>query len=490
MSWTLSYSQSAHLCMYFLSLLVALLVQHGGCSLKAKAIVASTRIHPPNVVQYIIVNDWKKRHRHHNKKGLSEEEEVTSDDELVGSGEGSGYGYDDRQEHEEATSWSDLMMDTASVTTSSLLRRQPHHYRDTKVRVAILEMEVDDGVQLRTILSNQETPTEHASGGLDIIITKDNHNTSRAALFIWISAGLMVISMVCMCLNAQLDSELREQQERLQRQQEQNRQRRRRRPRLTLEQVEKTFALQLFNGTSLIPLSEGGENGQPGTEAAQGEEPQNTSHVSASSHPLSLLSLLDECSICLDDFTAGQHVRTLSCHHSFHAACITKWLTERSASCPLCKMNLYPGDPDAEDEENNNTAQPQAQTQQGGQPTEPTETIGERLSRQRQAVAEWFSSHFSRRRNSSEEEVTNDLEEPLLAETQPQDGENDIIETDDLIEEQPLSTSLVVEEAIQNSSVEGEGSAANTSTRSQDPPEGGPNEPVREDDGGEAEMSA
>ena len=43
------------------------------------------------------------------------------------------------------------------------------------------------------------------------------------------------------------------------------------------------------------------------------------------------------CSICLDDYDPGEHVRVLPCGHTFHGDCIFPWLTERSPTCPLCK---------------------------------------------------------------------------------------------------------------------------------------------------------
>jgi len=44
------------------------------------------------------------------------------------------------------------------------------------------------------------------------------------------------------------------------------------------------------------------------------------------------------CVICLDEFE--DKVRVLPCKHYFHEDCLVPRLTERHASCPLCRMNV------------------------------------------------------------------------------------------------------------------------------------------------------
>ena len=47
------------------------------------------------------------------------------------------------------------------------------------------------------------------------------------------------------------------------------------------------------------------------------------------------------CSICIDDFEPLEKIRLLPrCGHAFHTDCIIPWLTEKRASCPLCKQNV------------------------------------------------------------------------------------------------------------------------------------------------------
>ncbi|KAM3515670.1 hypothetical protein MY11210_000648 [Beauveria gryllotalpidicola] len=49
------------------------------------------------------------------------------------------------------------------------------------------------------------------------------------------------------------------------------------------------------------------------------------------------------CSICTEDFTVGEDVRVLPCHHQFHPGCVDPWLVNVSGTCPLCRYDLQPG---------------------------------------------------------------------------------------------------------------------------------------------------
>ncbi|KAI4304632.1 hypothetical protein MLD38_040112 [Melastoma candidum] len=56
------------------------------------------------------------------------------------------------------------------------------------------------------------------------------------------------------------------------------------------------------------------------------------------------------CSICLEQVSRGELVRSLPCFHQFHANCIDPWLRQQG-TCPVCKFKLGAAFPDAQDSE-------------------------------------------------------------------------------------------------------------------------------------------
>jgi len=52
------------------------------------------------------------------------------------------------------------------------------------------------------------------------------------------------------------------------------------------------------------------------------------------------LQMIKECTICIDDYKVGNIVRQLKCSHTFHQACIDKWLTTNKM-CPNCRVIIY-----------------------------------------------------------------------------------------------------------------------------------------------------
>ena len=67
----------------------------------------------------------------------------------------------------------------------------------------------------------------------------------------------------------------------------------------------------------------------------------NTSSSSSSSAPTAAANddAMRSCSICLEEYTRGDAVRTLPCLHCFHAPCVDHWLRDHN-TCPVCKHSL------------------------------------------------------------------------------------------------------------------------------------------------------
>jgi len=48
------------------------------------------------------------------------------------------------------------------------------------------------------------------------------------------------------------------------------------------------------------------------------------------------------CGICLDTYTprTSRYVRKLPCGHVFCSKCVERWVTQHSATCPTCRVEL------------------------------------------------------------------------------------------------------------------------------------------------------
>ena len=46
------------------------------------------------------------------------------------------------------------------------------------------------------------------------------------------------------------------------------------------------------------------------------------------------------CSICLQEYEAGEKLRRLPCGHVFHRDCVDEWLLGESKLCPMCKSSV------------------------------------------------------------------------------------------------------------------------------------------------------
>ncbi|KAI4861958.1 hypothetical protein F4820DRAFT_451423 [Hypoxylon rubiginosum] len=71
------------------------------------------------------------------------------------------------------------------------------------------------------------------------------------------------------------------------------------------------------------------------------DEDEDDEHINAALPPELIGTQGDTCAICIDTLEDNDDIRGLTCGHAFHAVCIDPWLTNRRASCPLCKTDYY-----------------------------------------------------------------------------------------------------------------------------------------------------
>ena len=50
-------------------------------------------------------------------------------------------------------------------------------------------------------------------------------------------------------------------------------------------------------------------------------------------------NLLNECSICLENYKKDDMIIILSCDHNFHESCLKEW-SQNNNSCPHCRENI------------------------------------------------------------------------------------------------------------------------------------------------------
>jgi len=93
-----------------------------------------------------------------------------------------------------------------------------------------------------------------------------------------------------------------------------------------------------------------GETRADGDDAAEGDSTETSSETSSemssdSEDPLEPASRDfpstsngERCCVCLEAWAVGAETKSLrGCRHTFHAACIDRWLTEERNACPVCR---------------------------------------------------------------------------------------------------------------------------------------------------------
>lgn len=291
-------------------LAIALLVKAGGgCSLVEKADFIRNFVNIPNFVHFLILDS----------SDLALEEDML-------------------QEEDEQPPIFFQVPSRAEVAT-----KQYFHREQTLVPQTILYVSSTNHYQLLDMLA-RESRESYESGGIQIALDSRLGTGGMSSLSIMWIAFSALLGACCCSFFLILSSRWMEEPP----MPPPSRPIRPPTRRLTREQVKRLFPIYQFNGQDLQLI----EEIAPKRKINKDQEPFVP-------RPLELSC----CSICLDEYEPGDRLRCLDpCHHAFHARCIGRWLSERSATCPLCKTELY--DPDEGNEEEDSSSSEGEQQQQ------------------------------------------------------------------------------------------------------------------------------
>lgn len=358
---------------------VALLVKKGLCSYAQKAEFASRNIHPPGIVKVLIIDGEGRI-----------DDEYDDDDEVTIEHAFNKSDDDYRDDNSSISSYEFPAYYNWNNKSTTFLRRK----KADDISVVLLHVSYRTGVELLDVILN-EVPEVRNQGGTLLKVDGVVPPMARTSVIIWTAVCACISLLLCCCLASIIEDVMEAIEE------EPEPPRRPRRQRLTIDQVRKV-PIGIFDGTQLVYHEESTD----GIDSAEDFcrrfiEPPNNSHIQPADH------LLDTCTICLDDYDIGDKLRCLPCGHAFHANCIAKWLIERSATCPLCKIDLYEEEDDIEDGVEEQQPQPQNHTS----PTISAETP-ERATPSESSGEPWWRNLF--RSREQQRTVSEAFTQPLL----------------------------------------------------------------------------
>jgi len=319
---------------------VALLVRSGGCSLREKVEYVKKFIKQSELVNFLIVD------------GSSYTEELTTADSNNNNNNNEEYSYsvgdDNKNEMMELMKQGHVTVDNGAADSfltldaGDFLGKRHKHRDQVTVPMHILHVGSRTHYQLLELLAHQSNAS-YQSGGIRISMDSRT-NTMDSSTALWIAFSSLLgacCCSFCLILSGTRNNFWVEPQPP---QQQQNTRPQRRR--LNKEQVKRLFPIYQFNGESLDPLEDAPlVNSQENKDESDEEKNDGLQPFVPQPHELTM------CSICLEDFVPGDRLRCLSCNHVFCARCIGRWLVERSATCPLCKLEIYDPEEEVEEEE-------------------------------------------------------------------------------------------------------------------------------------------
>eukprot|EP00536_Pseudo-nitzschia_multiseries_P014080 jgi/Psemu1/320603/estExt_fgenesh1_pm.C_6540001 len=330
---------------------VVLVAKKGLCSTAQKAEFVSRNIHPRGIVKILIIdgelriqnNGEEEEHRHHHS--YDTEDDHDADD----------YSYfNEDQDSVSSTYENPSYYNTDDERRVTLIRK---HADD--ISVALLHVSYRTGYELIDIILNED-PDVTDAGGTRVAVDGVSPPMAGAVVIVWTLVAVAVSILLCCCmanaLEELLDAHESEQPEPVFR--------RSRRQRLTVDQVRKKYPAGIFDGSRLVYEEEEDGGGDDGDDETTHETTHETGATNGNGEGPGLqksnliqpaTNSMDACTICLDDYGVGDRLRCLPCSHVFHAKCIAKWLIERSATCPLCNLDLYEEEVDEDEDDEDET---------------------------------------------------------------------------------------------------------------------------------------
>nr|BAT25231.1 symbiotic Der3 [Nitzschia sp. IriIs04] len=292
------------------------------------------------------------------------------------------------------------------LDATKTIAEKENEWNDLPSTISVLRVTYGVGARLNIDVRNA-SPEVQRAGGLQVIIT-GGRRTDPETFFSWSLAILMMSSCLgCLSCITRWPDEMQN-----------NRQApsRPRLRRLTPRQVRNNIPVGIFSEEGSLEYHRTNEDME-----------YPTPHD------------LDNCTICLEDFEPGERLMCLPCTHVFHTRCIGRWLTQRSATCPLCKIDLYESDDESEEESATATAPTTTVTTTTTPPTEdpipstnssfasvPPEAVAasspEAASPEtRRRASRWSSWRSWWRSSNTNDEPNASLSEPLLSSEQPEE---------------------------------------------------------------------
>ncbi|CAB9512203.1 Receptor homology region, transmembrane domain-and RING domain-containing protein [Seminavis robusta] len=324
------------------SLPVALLASEKGCTLEEKVKFVMENIYPKGSVGYIVVNG---------DRSLRTLSELQADDPLSGlddeketsNGSPSTTGYDFQSMF--GYSGTDWLVDPKTNSGAS-----PYQMFGASAAASsplgVIHVSSSTFYNLMAHVNEQKEETRKIGGPR--VLLDGGWKVGNRQVIVWMAISALLSACACTFLLVVHNGSVfwYQQEEETQNQQPQ----RERRRRLTREQVRRLFPPYVFDGEGLQPHYTATHPPPPPVDSASEgllpAEPQVP-------HAVELCC----CSICLDDYEVGDKLRCLPCNHAFHYRCIGRWLAERSATCPLCKTELWEEEEeDSSDEEGEGAA--------------------------------------------------------------------------------------------------------------------------------------